>query len=155
MLKNCTVTFKLACFDLCSGLGERLVCDANFNIRHIGGAEVSHQADGPRRANHLKRTTPSTEFSSEPAREPDIRNADHVVGMEVCKQKNIDAANRNAELKQPHGSAPPGIDQYALAAGLDQGRRSVAAGSGRGIPVPSNVTRNCCSASLSCITAPG
>ncbi|WP_245286381.1 hypothetical protein [Bradyrhizobium sp. WSM1417] len=52
------------------------------------------------------------------------------------EQQRIDPANRNAEMKQSHGSASAGIDQYSVTAGFDQRARAKTIGTGNWRPRP-------------------
>ena len=83
--------------------------------RHIGGAG---------RANEAQRAA----AAEDPRREPDIRQADGVVGVEMREQHRIEAGQELAlpDLEEALRGAAPGIDEQALAAGFDEDRRAEA-----------------------------
>ena len=77
-----------------------------------------------------------TKMRTEPAREPEVRNADCVIGVKMREEQSVDVADRYADLKQPDGRPAPGIDQNSLIAGFDQRTRAETIGAGNWDPRP-------------------
>ena len=65
----------------------------------------------PDGADHVERSPAISEMRAEPAGQPEIGNADRVIGMKMGEEQRVDSADGHAKLKQPHSRAAPGIDQ--------------------------------------------
>ena len=138
------IAVELVRNDASAGFRQCLVRNADGDVGFERFGHVMHQVPGARRADDPHRARPSAERPAEPAGQPEVGNANHVVRVEVGQQQKIDAADRHAELKQPHGRAAPGVDQDRLRSRLDQGRRPKPRGVRPRVPLPSSVTLNRC-----------
>ena len=93
---------------------------------------MAHQLRGSGRTDDVKRFLSRAEIRTQPAREPKVRNAHRVVGMEMGQEQGIDFANRHSDLKQPDCRAAAGIDQDGMVAGFDQRSGTEALGTWNG-----------------------
>ena len=115
---------------------ELLVLDPDFDVMRIGRFEMMHESRGADRPDHIKGSPPIAEMRTQPARQPEIGNSDRVIAVKMREQQRVDPADGNAELKQPHGGAAPGIDQHGVIARFDQCARTEAIGTGDWHPRP-------------------
>ena len=96
LLMNNSIGCKFAHVDRGLLRCKLLVFDADANVERVGPLKVRHQSPGAFRPNHAQRRRTCPEIGLQPAGEPHVRNADGMVGMKMCQQQRIDAADRHA-----------------------------------------------------------
>src|ERR1043165_1876181 len=102
---------------------ELLVGDTDAHVRSVGFLQVAHQLPGAGRADHAERPGPRA-GSRQPAREPNVRDAAHMIGVLVRDEDRIESRHRDVCLREPDRYAAPRVEQELFVAGLYQGRRS-------------------------------
>lgn len=110
---------------------QLLVLDANRDVERVSLLQMRHQALCTGRANDAEGPGSTDVMGSQPAGEPQVGDANDVVGVIVREQQRVDPADRHPELVQPDRRTAAGIDQQLLIARLDQRARTEAVGTGR------------------------
>src|SRR5262245_11775217 len=113
-----------------AGRSELLIGDTDAHVRRIGLFQIAHQLLGAGRADHSECLRPRT-ASRQPAREPDIRDAAHMVGVVVRDEERVEARYRDPHLRQPDRYAASRIKQELLVPRLDKRRRPESIDPGR------------------------
>lgn len=83
-----------------------------------------HHGLGTSRAEDLHRSRSTTERRRQPAGQPQIREADRVIGVQMRKKYGRHGGQRNVQLPQSLRRAATAVEQQFLTAGFDQRARS-------------------------------
>src|SRR5438874_2829910 len=83
---------------------------AGADVGRVSPFQVRHQLLRPGRADNVKRRRASAKRPAEPTREPEVGDADRVVGMEVRQKQWGYFAERDFQLPQPDGCAASSIE---------------------------------------------
>src|SRR5437867_4980195 len=84
--------------------------------------EIGHQVACSRWSGYAKRLGPPAEWSRQPSSEPEVRDAHHMIGMEMRQKYRRNFAQGDIELPQPLWGPSAAIDQEPLGAGLNEYR---------------------------------
>ena len=70
---------------------ELFVLDADLDVAGISRFEMLHQRPCPDGADHVERSPAISEMRAEPARQPEIGNADRMIRMKMGEEQHVDS----------------------------------------------------------------
>src|SRR5665647_424309 len=107
------------------GLDRIAMIDLEGSHLHTILFQVGHQIFSAGRADDVKASLAAAEYRTEPAGQPDIRDAGYMVGVVMRDEQRVDLADWHLDLAHSDRNAPAGIEQQNLSGNLDQRARSI------------------------------
>jgi hypothetical protein len=79
--------------------GQALIRHADADVRRVSPLQVLHQLFRAGRANQAERGAASRPRAGEPSAQPEVRDANRMVGVEVGEEERCHRAERHAQLE--------------------------------------------------------